>query len=63
MPPHNEVPGAVLLDRAGRIAGGWELTEPDLIRHFAGRSVAYFEAEKGHGDDWHIIACLPDQHW
>jgi len=30
----HETPGAVLIDRAGRIVCGWEITEPELLRVF-----------------------------
>jgi len=52
-----------LIDRAGRIVCGWELTEPELRAQFEGRDFAFFEAEPAGDDEWKIVRREPDQDW
>lgn len=53
---------ALVYTRDLSILTGWEVTEPELVAEFAGRDVAYFEAEEI-GGQLKIGRRVPDQVW
>lgn len=55
--------GAICFDRERSVIFGRQITEPDLLAHFEGRSFAYFEMEEGPNKNWSILRRVADEPW
>ena len=55
--------GAICFDRERSVIFGRQITEPDVLAQFEGRSFAYFEMEEGPNHNWKIVRRVADELW
>jgi hypothetical protein len=62
-PTPRDLFAALCSDQRGTIICGWDLTEPELLAHFDGGDVAYFEMDQQPDGSWIVLRLLEDQQW